>query len=159
MILCCPNAFLDSLRCSGVTNPLPQHPLAGGHPAALPAHIPFGMLLWEQPGQHSHAGSAGRESAGTPRPAPAPLPAMAGHAAPRCKDMHSCQHELIYIFLKMFLVWDLFKACLPLIPGTMVPAQLMLPARLVTRCVGQHLPHLFAHLGNKVLDKMTHHAL
>lgn len=40
--------------------PPPQHPLAGGHPAALPAHIPFEMFLWEQPGHHSHAGSAGR---------------------------------------------------------------------------------------------------
>lgn len=126
MILCCPNAFLDSLRCIGVTCSLPQHPLAGGHPAALPAHIPSGVFLWEQPGQHSRAGSAGSagESRDTPS-CPSPTASHGWACSTVLQGRGSCHHELIYVFLKIFLVWDLFKACFPLIPGTTVLAQLM----------------------------------
>lgn len=87
--------FFCNLRCSGVASPLLQHPLAGGHPAALPAHAggTSPAPVWEQPGQHSHTGrrqcrqcQETQARARTRRPAraaqPQPtLPATAGHTA------------------------------------------------------------------------------
>lgn len=84
---CYPNAFLLQFKM--------QHPLAGGHPAALPAHAGGTSLgpVWEQPGQRSHASlRQHRQCQETParaqtlRPAraaqPQPtLPTIAGHTA------------------------------------------------------------------------------
>lgn len=147
-----------------MTSSLPQHPLAEGHPAVLPAHIPFGVFLWEWPGQHSHAGRARRhKNARAPHPAPAPLPGAAGHAVLHCEDTDSCRHELTRIFLKMFLVWDFWSVSVS--RGSTYPRHNgASPAD--ASCQAGHLlcwaaasTHFFAHLGNKVLDKITYYAL
>lgn len=111
MIPCCPNAFLDSFRCSGVRSPLHSIPWLGTILQLSLLTSPLGCSFGNGLGIPVLAVLRHRgECTDTPS-CPSPTASHAGHAAPRCEDTDSCQHELIYIFLKMFLVWDMLKAC------------------------------------------------